>query len=163
MPARNLSAQQALTGVAESLEFEAPAVRQDLYRSVLRTSQQQAGRVASGPVLFPMLSGDQFVAAPGLDARADLLGGSDAGHPVQLVMDNREEGWAEDRRDSFQGLSEREAAEQVARSLLALWGVETSSPVMVVRTSGAPYAAAWIDGTLRVNPAFVVMAAAPAN
>jgi hypothetical protein len=36
-------------------------------------------------------------------------------------------------------------------------------PVLVVRTSGAPYAAAWIDGTLRVNPAFVVMAAAPLN
>jgi hypothetical protein len=39
----------------------------------------------------------------------------------------------------------------------------TTNPVLVVRTSGAPYAAAWIDGTLRVNPAFVVMAAAPLN
>jgi hypothetical protein len=163
LPSRSMSAQQALTGVAEALEFESPQVRQELYRSILKTSQAQAGQVASGPVYFPMLAGQDFVAAPAMDARADLLSGSDAGRPVQLVMDNREEGWAEDRRESFQGLSEREAAEQVARSLIALWGIDTSLPVVVVRTSGAPYAAAWIDGTLRVNPAFVVMAAAPTN
>lgn len=163
LPSRTMTAQQALTGNAEALEFEAPQVRQELYRSILKTSQAQAGQVASGPVFFPMLSGQDFVAAPALDVRADLLSGSDAGNPVQLVMDNREEGWAEDRRDSFQGLSEREAAEQVARSLIALWGIQTTEPVVVVRNSGAPYAAAWIDGTLRVNPAFVVMAAAPLN
>lgn len=161
MPARTVSAQSALTGMAEALEFESPQVRQELYRSILRTAQAEAGQVASGPVLFPMLRGTDFVAAPALDARADLLSGSDAGRPVQLVMDNREEGWAEDRRDSFQGLSEREAAEQVARSLISIWGIETSQPVVVIRSSGAPYAAAWIDGTLRINPAFVVMAAAP--
>ena len=51
----------------------------------------------------------------------------------------------------------------MARSLIAIWGLQTTEPIVVVRTSGAPYAAAWIDGTLRVNPAFVVMAAAPAN
>jgi hypothetical protein len=163
MPSRTMSAQQALTGVAEALEFESPQLRQELYRSILKTSQTQAGQVASGPVFFPMLAGQDFIAAPALDLRADLLSGSDAGRPVQLVMDNREEGWAEDRRESFQGLSEREAAEQVARSLLALWGIDSIDPVLVVRTSGAPYAAAWIDGTLRVNPAFVVMAAAPLN
>ncbi len=163
MPSRSLTAQQALTGVAEALEFESPQVRQEMYRAILKTSQTQAGQVASGPIFFPILAGQDFVGAPALDVRADLLSGSDAGRPVQLVMDNREEGWAEDRRDSFQGLSEREAAEMVARSLIALWAIDSTEPVVVVRTSGAPYAAAWIDGTLRVNPAFVVMAAAPAN
>jgi hypothetical protein len=149
--------------MAEALEFESPAVRQELYRSILKTSESQAGQVASGPVYFPMANGQMVIAAPALDSKADLLSGSDAGNPVQLVMDNREESWAEDRRDSFQGLSEREAAEQVARSLIAMWGIESNEPIQVVRTSGTPYAAAYIDGTLRVNPAFVVMAAAPAN
>ncbi len=163
MPSRSVSAQQALSGMAEALEFESPQVRQELYRAILKTSQSQAGQVASGPVYFPVQQGQDFVAAPALDVRTDLLSGSDAGHPAQLVMDNREESWAEDRRESFQGLSEREAAEQVARSLIAIWGIESSEPIQVVRTSGTPYAAAWIDGTLRVNPAFVVMAASPAN
>ena len=163
LPSRSVSAQQALSGMAEALEFESPQVRQDLYRSILKTSEAQAGAVASGPVYFPLQRGQDFVAAPALDLHADLLSGSDAGHPVQLIMDNREESWAEDRRESFQGLSEREAAEQVARSLIALWAIESTEPIQVVRTSGTPYAAAWVDGTLRVNPAFVVMAAAPAN
>jgi hypothetical protein len=163
LPSRSVSAQQALTGMAEALEFESPQVRQDLFRSIVKTSEGQAGLVPSGPVYFPMARGQELIAAPALDPRIDLLSGSDAGHPVQLVMDNREESWAEDRRDSFQGLSEREAAELVARSLIAQWGLEFTAPIQVVRTSGTPYAAAWVDGTLRVNPAFVVMAAAPSN
>ena len=163
MPSRNVSAQQALSGMAEALEFETPQVRQDLYKSILKTSESQAGLVASGPVYFPMASGQMVIAAPAMDAKVDLLSGSDAGNPVVLVMDNREESWAEDRRESFQGLSEREAAELVARSLITLWGIESTDPIQVVRTSGTPYAAAWVDGTLRVNPAFVVMASAPTN
>jgi len=33
-------------------------------------------------------------------------------------------------------------------------------PVQVDRAAGAPYAAAWVDGALRLNPAFVLLAAA---
>ena len=43
LPARGTSTNQALTGTAEWLEFEAPALRTELFRDVARTSQNQAG------------------------------------------------------------------------------------------------------------------------
>lgn len=155
------SATAALTGTAELLEFETPAARSDLFRDLARLSQAQAGR--SGSVLFPIAKDGALVAAPGLDSHVDLLGSVDAGGVLQLVLDSPGEQWSEDRRDSFQGLSEREAAELVARSLLNLWNISPNAPVVVERASGAPWAAAWVDGTLRMNPAFVYMAAAPAS
>lgn len=158
-PSRVLSTSQALTGTAEWLEFESPQVRDDLFRDVARQSSVQAG--ARGAVLFPILMGGEFVAAPAVDVNADLLGPGDAGAPIDLAFETRGDRFAEDRRDAFQGLSEREAAEQIARSLLTLWNIKPSGPVTVVRTPGAPYAAAWIDGQLRLNPSFVYMAAAP--
>ncbi|MBI3185716.1 MAG: hypothetical protein HYZ28_26555 [Myxococcales bacterium] len=156
VPPHRASASQALTGAAELLEFEAPASRQELFRDLARTSQAQAGRTATGPVLFPIVLDGEVRAAPGFDARADLLQSPDAGQPLMLLFEGR---WAEDRRDSLQGLSEREAVELVARSLLAYWAVRPSGPVQVDRAPGAPYAAAYMDGILRVNPAFVYMAA----
>lgn len=161
--ARTLSSSQALTGVAEALEYEAPAARVELFRDVLRAGQAQAGQVASGPVLFPMLREGAFVAAPALDVRADLLLAADAGQAFQVTMDGRQDRWGDERRETFQGLSEREAAELVARSLVHLWALRPDGAVTVVRSPGAPWAAAWIDGELRLNPAFVVMAAALAN
>jgi hypothetical protein len=159
LSARGPSTAQALTGTAEWLEFEPVAVRQELFREIARASQAQAG--AHGAVLFPMLVGGEFVGARALDPRTDLLLAPDAGVPLVLTFDGRGERFSEDRRDAFQGLSEREAAELVARSLLHHWNLTPSGPVAVVRAPGAPYAAAWIDGELRLNPAFVYMAAAP--
>ena len=154
-----VSSSQALVGTAEWLEFESPQVRSELFREVARQSTSQAG--THGAVLFPMLVNGEFIAAPALTESADLLGAGDAGSSVDVVFENRGDGFAEDRRDAFQGLSEREAAEQIARSLLALWNVSPSRQVTVVRAAGAPYAAAWIDGQLRLNPAFIYMASAP--
>jgi hypothetical protein len=154
------SVSQALTGTAESLEFETVAVRHDLFRDLAKLSQGQAGHV--GAVVFPMLVNGEFVAAPALDARHDLLGATDAGGSLIFSFD-RAEPFADDRREAFQGLSEHEAAEQIARSLLQSWGVHPTGVVNVVRVAGAPYAAAWIDGELRLNPAFVYLAAAPAS
>ncbi len=148
-----------MISTAEWLEFESPQVRVELFRDVARQSAQQAG--TRGAVLFPLDVAGAFVAAPALDPSADLLGPTDAGAPWDLVFETRGDRFADDRRDAFQGLSEREAAEQIARSLLTLWNVKVDGPVTVVRTPGAPYAAAWIDGELRLNPSFVYMAAAP--
>lgn len=158
---RGVTSSQALTGTAEWLEFETPQVRVELFRDVARRSTAEAG--ARGAVLFPMLVNGEFVAAPALETSVDLLGASDAGAvgPVDLVFQTSGDSFAEDRRDAFQGLSEREAAELIARSLINLWNVKPSGPVTVVRMPGAPYAAAWIDGQLRLNPAFVYMASAP--
>lgn len=158
-PSRGVTSAQALTGTAEWLEFEAPQVRLELFRDVARQSSLQAG--SRGAVLFPMLVGGEFVAAPALELSADLLGPGDAGAPLDLNFETRGDRFAEDRRDAFQGLSEREAAEQIARSLITLWNLKPTGAVTVVRTPGAPYAAAWIDGQLRLNPSFVYMAAAP--
>ncbi len=159
---RTLTTNQALTGAAEWLEFETPAARVELLRDVVRQSQVQAGR--AGTVLFPMSSAmtGELLAAPALDSKIDLLAAADAGQGVVLTFDTRGDRFGEDRRDAFQGLSEREATELIARSLLAQWNVKTSGPVTVSRSAGAPYAAAWLDGTLRINPAFVYMVTAPA-
>jgi hypothetical protein len=155
-----VSANQALTGSAEWLEYEPTTLRQDLFRDVAKQSASQVGH--GGAVMFPLLVNGAFVGAPALEGRMDLLGAGDAGGAVLLTFD-RVEPFAEDRRDAFQGLSEREAAEQISRSLLALWKVPLHGEVNVVRAAGAPYAAAWIDGELRLNPAFIYMAAAPLN
>jgi ABC-type sugar transport system substrate-binding protein len=112
--------------------------------------------------MFPMSSttSGELVAAPALDSKIDLLAAADAGG-LMLTFDTRGDRFGEDRRDAFQGLSEREATELVARSVLAQWHVKATGPVTVSRAAGAPYAAAWLDGTLRINPAFVYMASAP--
>jgi hypothetical protein len=156
----SVSAQQALTQTAEFLEFETVSTRAELFRDVARTSVVQAGH--GGPVMFPVLRNGELVAAPGIAPSVDLLMSADAGASLQLVLDSPGDAWAVDRRESFQGLSEREAAELVARSLLNLWGISSSGPIVVERAAGAPWAAAYIDGILRVNPSFVYMAAAPA-
>lgn len=156
---KTVSASSALTATAEWLEYETPAMRHELFHDVVKQSQQQVGR--AGTVMFPMLVDGAFVGAPSLDTRLDLLGATDAGASILLEFD-RAEPFAEDRRDAFQGLSEREVAEQVARSLLTHWRVPQGA-VSVVRAAGAPYAAAYMHGELRLNPAFIYMAAAPST
>lgn len=142
------------------LEFETPAARHELFVEVAHTSQAQAG--ASGTaVVFPLVKGSDVVAAEAIDARTDLLQVPDAGTPVVLNFTSGATGFADDRRDSLQGLSEREAAELIARSLLTRWAVPTGAAVQVERAPGVPYAVAYVDGVLRINPAFVYMAAAP--
>lgn len=155
------SARQALTNPPEFLEFETPAARLELFREVARVSTHEAGRTAQALVLFPISQDGELLAAPGFDARMDLFQAPDAGAGVQLVFDARAgERWPEDRRESLQGLSEREAAELVARTLLAHWGIRPEVSVQVDRAAGAPYAVAYVDGILRINPAFLYLAAA---
>ncbi|MGQ0506551.1 MAG: hypothetical protein ACT4TC_14655 [Myxococcaceae bacterium] len=158
----SLSARQALAGTAEALEFEAVGTRLELYRELARTSVIESGRAAPETALFPLIEGQRRIAAPGFEPSADLLQAPDAGLPFQLAFGTRGgERWPEDRRESLQGLSEREAAELIARSLLALWSVNPGNTVQVDRASGAPYAVAYVDGILRVNPAFLYLVAAP--
>jgi hypothetical protein len=162
LPTRAMSASQALTGAPELMDFESPSTRQELFREVARASQLQASN-AGGLVLFPVLRDGEITAAPGFDARADLLQTPDAGSRLTLSFDGRGQRWSEERRESLQGLSEREVVELVSRTLLAHWGIAPEGPVEVERAVGAPYAAAYMDGMLRVNPAFLYMAAAPAS
>ncbi len=161
VPNRTPTASQALTGTAEWLEFETPQTRAELFNEVARNSLAQAGLPANEQSIFPVSNGNAFVAAPALDPKLDLLQAPDAG-VIQLILDGKGDRWSEDRRDSLQGLSEREAVELIARSLIIHWGLNPEGPVRVDRAAGAPYAAAWVDGILKVNPSFVYLAAAPA-
>lgn len=163
LPARpGVTVQQALLMPPEQLEFEPAAVRQELFRELARGSQLEQGQAAVNPVLFPLGVGGALVAAPGFDPREDLLQAPDAGAPLALSFVGRGDRWPEDRRESLQGLSEREAAELVARTLLARWGVRPEDPVQVDRAAGAPYAAAYLDGILRINPSLLYLVVTPA-
>ncbi|MCP3138379.1 hypothetical protein [Pyxidicoccus xibeiensis] len=158
-----MSARQALTNPPEFLEFESQATRLELFREVARQSAIEAGQAAQAQalVLFPISQEGELLAAPGFDAKMDLFQFPDAGGGLQLVFDARAgERWPEDRRDGLQGLSEREAAELLARTLLSHWGIRPVVAVQVDRASGAPYAVAYVDGILRINPAFLYLAAA---
>jgi hypothetical protein len=161
-PARNsLTARQALTSSPEALEFEPSSTRLELFREVARLSEQEEGQAARSLVLFPISQNGEMVAAPGFEARMDLLQPPGSGGTLRLAFDGRTgEPWPEDRRDSLQGLSEREAAELVALTLLTHWRIQPTGTVQVDRVSGAPYAVAYVDGIVRINPAFLYLAAA---
>ncbi len=161
VPGRATNLRSALTNDAEQLEFVAQPSLQGLLDDAYRISRSEAGHPAKPTAPFLIVQAGQLVAAPGLDAHTDLLQPPDGGQSVPLSFGDRGEArWPEDRRPALGGLSEREAAEQVARSLLALWGISSDS-VRVVRAPNAPFAAALTeDGTLRLNPAFLYLAAA---
>lgn len=159
-PAHRTTASQALTSAPELLELDTSQARMELFREVAGTSLLQAGRRATGPVLFPLVADGAVLAAPGFETRMDFLQAPDAGQPLELAFDGQR--WSEERRESLQGLSEREAAELVARSLITHWGLQPQGRVQVDRALGAPYAAAYVDGILRLNPAFVYLAASVA-
>lgn len=159
-PVHTLSARAALTESPEALELEPVAVRQELFAEVARASLKEAGAQASQLVLFPIVQDGQALAAPGFDPRADLLQSPDAGGIDAVVVDGSGDRWPSDRRFGLQGLSEREAAELVARSLISLWNLHPHGQVTVERATGAPYAAAWVDGILRINPSFLYLACA---
>ena len=132
----------------------------DLFNEASRISRLDPSSASWQSTPFLIIQNGQTSAAPGFDAHADLLQPPDAGQPVQISFVDRGEGrWPEDRRAALGGLSEREAAEQVARSLLSIWGIEGNS-VLVMRAPNAPFAAAYTDDTLRLNPAFLYLAAA---
>jgi hypothetical protein len=150
---RSLSTAQALTQPAEWLEFEAPQVRKELLADVLKTSTTQVG--STGAVLFPVQRNGEFKAGPSLTA-VDLLGNTDSGdiHIVEISGQ-----FSDDRREAFQGLSEREIAEQVARSLLAEWNISSKEIIRVARTPASGWAVAFVENELRINPAFLYLAA----
>ncbi len=156
------SVRQALLEPPEQVEALPASARADLYRSLLRSSGDGApdGLLA----LFPVVQNGTVRAAPALEGRLDLLDVADGGEPLVLNLDAAlADRWPLERREALQGLSEREAAELVARSLAARWGLRPRAALRVERAAGAPYAAAYADGVLRLNPTLLYLAAAPAD
>ena len=159
--ARTPALRWVLTSDAERLEFEPQPLLADLFNEAVRSSRTEAASSTKSTAPFLIIENGQSSVPPSFDPRTDLLQPPDAGLPAQLTFGDRGEGrWPESRRAALGGLSEKEAAEQVARSLLSLWGIQDNS-ILVVRAPNAPYAAAYTDdGTLMLNPAFLYMAAA---
>lgn len=156
------SLRQALLEPPEQVEALPAQARADLFRSLLRASGDGApdGLLA----LFPVVQNGLVRAAPPLEGRLDLLDGADGGEALLLNLDGAvADRWPLDRREALQGLSEREAAEIVARSLATQWGLRPRAALRVERAAGAPYAAAYAEGVLRLNPALLYLAAAPAD
>src|SRR5437868_13493802 len=89
-PARSsLSARQALTGSPEAREFEPASTRQALFRELARLSEQEEGQAAQALVLFPISQYGEPVAAPGFEARMDLLQAPDACCVLQRTFAGR--------------------------------------------------------------------------
>jgi hypothetical protein len=157
-PVHSQSARAALLQTPEAVELLPMQARQDLIRTVVRDSaQEQAGAGDGALALFPFVQNGELKAAPALEGRGDLFEVPDAGEPAALVFEG--ERWSDERRDSLQGLSEREAAELVARSLAARWNLHTKGALRVDRADGVPYAAAYADGVLRLNPVLLYLVA----
>jgi hypothetical protein len=157
-PVHSQSARAALLQNPEAIELLSVPARQELIRTVVRDSAQEQGGAADGALtLFPFVQNGELRAAPGLEGRGDLFEVPDAGEPAALVFEG--ERWSEERRDSLQGLSEREAAELVARSLAARWNLHPRAALRVDRADGVPYAAAYADGVLRLNPVLLYLVA----
>ncbi len=156
------SVRQVLLEPPEQVEALPRQARTELFQSLLRASGDGAtdGLLA----LFPVVQNGTVRAAPPLDGRLDLLDVADGGEPLVLNLDGSlGEQWPLERREALQGLSEREAAEIVARSLAVRWGLRPRAALRVERAAGAPYAAAYAEGVLRLNPALLYLAAAPAD
>ena len=156
------SVRQALLEPPEQVEALPVQARADLFRALLRASG--AGTPDGLLALFPIVQDGAVRAAPPIEGRLDLLDVSDGGEPLVLNLDAAlTDRWPLERRDALQGLSEREAAELVARSLAARWGLRPRAALRVERATSAPYAAAYAEGILRLNPALLYLAAAPAD
>ena len=161
-PPSQPSVRQVLLEPPEQVEALPVQARADLFRSLLRESG--AGTPDGLLAVFPIVQDGTVRAAPPIDGRLDLLDLSDGGEPLVVNMDSAlADRWPVERRDALQGLSEREAAELVARSLAARWGLHPRAVLRVERAAGAPYAAAYAESVLRVNPALLYLAAAPAD
>jgi hypothetical protein len=157
-PVRSQTARAALVRTPEQIELLPQPVRQELYRALVRDSGQELLGGSDGTLaLFPFVQNGALRAAPALEGRGDLFETPDGGEPAALVFEAAR--WSEERRDSLQGLSEREAAELVARSLAAHWSLHPHAALRVDRADGVPYAAAYADGVLRINPVLLYLVA----
>jgi len=157
----SLSLEKALVSPVEILEYEALSTRQALWEELLGQAREQAQGPSHVQPLFPLLMPEGFVAAEGPLELAHCLNVElSKEEPLEVVLkvDERRERWSDIPREEWRGLSERELAHCLALSLLAQW--QMKGEVHVQKVPRSPYAAAYIEGSLRLNPAFVSLAAA---
>ena len=157
-PVHTQNARASLLQNPEAIELLSVPARQELLRAVVHDSSQETAASGDGALsLFPFVQNGELRAAPTFEGRGDLFEVPDAGQPAALVLEPEQ--WSAERRESLQGLSEREAAELVARSLAARWNLQARGALRVDRADGVPYAAAYADGVLRLNPVLLYLVA----
>jgi hypothetical protein len=150
------SLEKALVSPSGMLEYELSSTRQALWEELLAQAQEQATHPSHAQPLFPIFMSTGFVAKEG---PAELLHCFEA-EALELVLkwDERRESWSDIPREDWRGLSERELARCLALSLLTQWQIK--GEVSLQKVPRSPYAAAYVEGSLRLNPAFVSLAAA---
>ncbi len=147
------SPRNALASTPEELDLTSFVVRARLFNELVRQSESQAREeLTDGPAWFAVGREHQLV------ARA-LPFALFAGGPALVDVDHSEDPWPDEPRESLGGNSERQLAERAGATFVRLLGLPAEEPVLVERSPGAPFAAAWIDGRLRLNPALLYLAA----
>jgi hypothetical protein len=150
------TSQNALAAPLDDLEFKGARERSRIFNEALRESAAQArAELADGPALFAMERGGRLFALALPSSRALLTGGA-----VAVDLASSRDPWPQDLRIGLLGRSELELAKNAASALVGLLGVLPEAPVVVEREGGAPFAAAFVDGKLRLNPALLYLAAA---
>jgi hypothetical protein len=148
----------ALFASAEELSVTPDSDRSKLYDELVAVASDEASRQEpDAPVLFPVATDQRVVAAP-FSPNLDLLKPPADAPDVELV--DTPERWSAEPQPGLMGATERGTAIDVSRSLLAEWHV--TNHVLVVRAPAVPFAAAFVDGQLRLNPALLYLAVAHA-
>jgi len=150
----SLSLEKALVSPSEMLEYESLLARQTLWEELLSQAQVQALGPSHVQPLFPIFTTTGFVAKEG-PAELNCLKESPE---LVLKWDERRAAWNDAPKEEWRGLSERDIARCLALSLLAQWQIK--GEVSLQKVAKSPYAAAYVEGSLRLNPSFVSLAAA---
>jgi len=149
----SLSLEKALVSPPEILEYESASARHILWEELLAQAQEQALGTSHVQPLFPIFTSTGFVAKEG----PAKLGNCFESSELVLKLDERREAWSDTPREAWRGLSESDVARCLALSLLAQWHIQ--GEVLLQKVAKSPYAAAYVEGSLRLNPAFVSLAA----
>ena len=147
------SVEKALVSSPEMLEYELLSTRQALLEELYSQAQEQAQNPSHIQPLFPFFTSMGFVAKQG--PAEPFLCPEDTS--LVLKFDERREKWGELPREEWRGLSEKEAARCLALSLLTQWQIK--GEVSLQRVTKSAYAAAYVEGSLRLNPSFLLLAA----
>lgn len=143
----------ALASAPEELDLTSSEVRARLYGELLRQSEAQArAELTDEPAWFAVAREHQLVART-------LPFALFAGGPATVDVESSQDPWPDEPRASLGGLSERDLAIRAGATFVRVLRIPPAEPVIVERAPGAPFAAAWLEGRLRLNPALIYLAA----
>jgi len=147
--------QEALALGADVSDVASVSRRSLLYQEARAQSEAEArAELVDGPALFVVEREGRLFAMSLPSAQTLLLG---ANRDVDL--ESSAEAWPTEPRVGLKGESEKSLAARVGSALIMTAGL-CEGPIVVERESGAPYAAAFVQGRLRLNPVLLYLASA---